>query len=83
MKRPTKYPYSGKTKIAKKEMPRFIILGDAALENGLIKNIQIMKQVGPNETLVICKVPSYFYDEEKQIRVNLTLSEIVKILNQY
>lgn len=81
--RPKKYPYSGKVKIIRKEMPRFIILGYAAFENGLIKHIQEMEQVGPHETLIICKIPRFFNHEEKQIRVNLTLSQVVKILNQY
>lgn len=81
--RPRKYPYSGKTKIVRKEMPNFIVLGYAAFEIGLIKHIQEMRQVGENETLIICKIPRLFTYEEKQIRVCLTLSQVVEILNQY
>lgn len=81
--RPKKYPYSGKARIVRKEMPRFIVLGYVALEIGLIKHIQEMRQVGANETLIVCKIPRLFTYEEKQIRVHLTLSKVVEILNQY
>ncbi|HEO3953258.1 TPA: hypothetical protein ACG17D_001513 [Streptococcus agalactiae] len=81
--KPNKYPYSGKLKLIRKELPRFILLGYSAFESGLIEHIQEMRQVGANETLIICKIPRFFAYEEKQIRVRLPLWKVVEVLNQY
>lgn len=38
--KPRKYPYSGKAKLIRKELPRFIKLGNIALKSELIKHIE-------------------------------------------
>lgn len=81
--KPKKYPYSGKTKIVRKEMPRFIMLSYTAFDSKLIEHIDIMKQTGVEETLIIFRIPKFFTYEEKQVRVNLPLYEVVRILNRY
>lgn len=81
--KPKKYPYSGKTKIVRKEMPRFIMLSYTAFDSRIVEYIDIMKQTGVGETLIILKIPKFFAYEEKQIRVNLPLHDVVRILNRY
>lgn len=81
--RPRKYPYSGKARIARKEMPRIIVLSYIAFDSSLVDRIDTMVQTGINETLITFKIPRFFSYEEKQIRVPLPLIEVVKILNQY
>lgn len=81
--KPIKYPYSGRPKLIKRELPRFIMLSYTAFDSKLIKHIDIMKQTGVRETLIIFKIPKFFAYEEKQIRVPLPLIKVVKILNQY
>ncbi len=81
--RPKKYPYSGKARIAKKEMPRIIVMSYIAFDSSLVDRIDAMVQTGINETLITFKIPRFFSYEEKQIRVPLPLIEVAKILNQY
>lgn len=81
--RPRKYPYSGKARIARKEMPRIIVLGYIAFDSSLVDRIDTMVQTGINETLITFKIPRFFSYEEKQIRVPLPLIEVAKIINQY
>lgn len=81
--RPRKYPYSGKARIAKKEMPRIIVLSYVAFDSSLVDRIDTMVQTGINETLITFKIPRFFSYEERQIRVPLPLIEVAKILNQY
>lgn len=81
--RPRKYPYSGKARIARKEMPRIIVLSYIAFDSSLIDRIDTMVQTGINETLITFKIPRFFSYEEKQIRVPLPLIEVAKIINQY
>lgn len=81
--RPRKYPYSGKARIAKKEMPRIIVLSYVAFDSSLVDRIDTMVQTGINETLITFKIPRFSSYEEKQIRVPLPLIEVAKILNQY
>lgn len=81
--RPRKYPYSGKARIAKKEMPRIIVMSYIAFDSSLVDCIDAMVQTGINETLITFKIPRFFSYEEKQIRVPLPLIEVAKILNQY
>lgn len=81
--RPRKYPYSGKARIAKKEMPRIIVMSYIAFDSSLVDRIDAMVQTGINETLITFKIPRFFSYEEKQIRVPLPLIEVAKILNQY
>lgn len=81
--RPRKYPYSGKARIARKEMPRIIVLSYIAFDSSLVDRIDTMVQTGINETLITFKIPRFFSYEEKQIRVPLPLIEVAKIINQY
>lgn len=81
--RPKKYPYSGRLRLTKKKLPRFIMLSYTAFDSKLIEHIDIMKQTGVRETLINFKIPKLFVYEEKQIRVNLPLHEVVRILNRY
>ncbi len=81
--KPIRYPYSGKTKIVRKEMPRFIMLSYTAFDSSLVDRIDTMVQTGISETLITFKIPRFFSYEEKQIRVPLPLIKVVKILNQY
>lgn len=81
--KPRKYPYSGRPKLTKKPLPRFIMLSYTAFDSRLVKHIDIMKQTGVRETLIIFRVPKFFAYEEKQVRVNLPLHDVVRILNRY
>lgn len=79
-----KYPYSGKIRIIKKELPRFVRLGDFAFNSNLVKHIDKIRQVKPNETLIRFKIPKFFMTyEEETFKVRLRIDKVVKILNQY
>ena len=81
--KPKRRPYTGKIRIVRKEMPRFIMLSYTAFDSRLVNHINTMVQTGISETLITFKIPRFFSYEEKQIRVPLPLIEVVKILNQY
>lgn len=81
--KPKRRPYTGKIRIVRKEMPRFIMLSHTAFDSSLVDRIDTMVQTGINETLITFKIPRFLSYEEKQIRVPLPLTEVVKILNQY
>ncbi|HES0751280.1 TPA: hypothetical protein VNW40_000717 [Streptococcus pyogenes] len=82
--KPRKYPYSGKIRIIKKELPRFVRLGDFAFNSNLVKHIDKIRQVKPNETLIRFKIPKLFMIyEEETFKVRLEIDKVVKILNQY
>lgn len=82
--KPRKYPYSGKIRIIKKESPRFVRLGDFAFNSNLVKHIDKIRQVKPNETLIRFKIPKLFMTyEEETFKVRLRIDKVVKILNQY
>lgn len=81
--KPRKYPYSGRPNLTRKELPRFIMLSYTAFDSRLVNHIDTMVQTGVRETLITFKIPKFFAYEEKQIRVTLTLYEVVKILNRY
>ncbi|MEC4576841.1 hypothetical protein [Streptococcus dysgalactiae] len=82
--KPRKYPYSGKIRIIKKELPRFVRLGDFAFNSNLIKHIDKIRQVKPNETLIRFKIPKLFMTyEEETFKVRFEIDKVVKILNQY
>lgn len=81
--KPRKYPYLGRSKLTKRKLPRFIMLSYTAFDSRLIEHIDIMKQTGVRETLIIFKIPKFFAYEEKQVRVNLPLYDVVRILNRY
>ncbi|MFH6616122.1 hypothetical protein QE521_07200 [Streptococcus suis] len=64
--KPKKYPYSGKTKIVRKEMPRFIMLSYTAFDSSLVERIDTMVQTGISETLITFKIPRFFsYEKNK------------------
>lgn len=81
--KPKRRPYTGKIRIVRKEMPRFIMLSYTAFDSRLVNHIDTMVQTGISETLITFKIPRLFSYEEKQIIVPLPLIEVVKILNQY
>ncbi len=81
--KPKKYPYSGRRRLVRKEMPRFIMLTYTAFDSRLVDRIDTMVQTGISETLITFKIPKFFSYEEKQIRVPLPLIKVVKILNRY
>lgn len=81
--KPKRRPYTGKIRIVRKEMPRFIMLSYTAFDSSLVDRIDTMVQTGISETLITFKIPRFFSYEEKQIRVPLPLIEVVKTLNQY
>ncbi|AKZ50730.1 TPA: hypothetical protein VJP16_000992 [Streptococcus pyogenes] len=82
--KPRKYPYSGKIRIIKKELPRFVRSGDFAFNSNLVKHIDKIRQVKPNETLIRFKIPKLFMTyEEEAFKVRLGIDKVVKILNQY
>ena len=81
--KPRKYPYSGKLKLVRKELPRFIMLRYIAFESGLIEYIDTMQQVSFNETIINFKIPKFLSHEEKQMRVQLPLLKVVEVLNRY
>lgn len=81
--KPKRRPYTGKIRIVRKEMPRFVMLSYTAFDSRLVDHINTMVQTRISETLITFKIPRFFSYEEKQIRVPLPLIEVVKILNQY
>lgn len=81
--KPKRRPYTGKIRIVRKEMPRFVMLSYTAFDSRLVDHIDTMVQTRISETLITFKIPRFFSYEEKQIRVPLPLIEVVKILNQY
>ncbi|HFH8114418.1 TPA: hypothetical protein ACJ3I8_001625 [Streptococcus agalactiae] len=64
-------------------LPRFIQLGNIAIDSKFIDNIEMFEWVGPNETVIHLRVPKFFACEEKQITVQLKLNQVLKILNRY
>lgn len=80
--KPCKYPYSGKIKLIRQALPKFVLLGNVAFNSNLVKNIDTIKQVTPNQTIVYFKIPKFLSHEEKCVRVPLKIDEVVKILNR-
>lgn len=80
--KPCKYPYSGKIKLIRQALPKFVLLGNVAFNSNLVKNIDTIKQVTPNQTIVYFKIPKFLSHEEKFVRVPLKIDEVVKILNR-
>lgn len=81
--KPKRYPYLGKLRIIKKDLSRFVRLGDIAFNKDLVKYIQVIRQVAPNQTIIFLRIPKPFLaHEEKEIRVPLKIVDVVKILNQ-
>ena len=80
--RPRKYPYSGRPKLIRQALPRFILLGNVAFNSNLVKYIDTMRQVAPNQTIIYFKIPKFLSHEEKYVRVLLKIDEVVKILNR-
>lgn len=81
--RPRKYPYSGRLKLIRKEQLRFVQLGDHAIASKLIDKIETLKWINSRETVICLKIPKLFAYEEKQIRVQMGLKQVVEVLNQY
>ena len=81
--KPKRRPYSGKIKIVRKEMPRFIKFGSIALKRELIKHISTIKAVDSRQTMLFLKIPRLFSYEEKNVTLPIEYSEVVEILNQY
>ena len=50
--KPKRRPYTGKIRIVRKEMPRFIMLSYTAFDSSLVDRIDTMVQTGINETLI-------------------------------
>jgi len=80
--KPCKYPYSGRPKLIRQALPRFILLGNVAFNSNLVKYIDTMRQVTPNQTIIYFKIPKFLSHEEKYVRVLLKIDEVVKILNR-
>lgn len=80
--KPCKYPYSGRQRLVRKEMPRFVLLGNVAFNSDLVKYINTMRQGAPNQTIIYFKIPKFLSHEEKHVRVPLEISEVIKILNR-
>ena len=81
--KPRKHPYSGRQRLIRKEMPRFIKLGKIALKSELIEHIEGIAFAGNYQTRLVLKIPRFFNHEEKVIMVQLNIDNVVKILNQY
>lgn len=81
--KPRKYPYSGRLKLVRKPLPRFIMLRNIAFDSGLIEYIDTMQQTGSSDTLIFFKIPKLFSHEEKRMRVQLPLLKVVEVLNRY
>ncbi|EPU85067.1 phage protein [Streptococcus agalactiae] len=81
--RPKKYPYTGKAKLIRKELPRFIQIADIAFESSFINHIKTMRMASNRETIIYLQIPKFFVYEEKQIRVRLPLRKVVEVLNKY
>ncbi len=80
--KPRKYPYSGRPKLTRKALPRFIRLGNIAFNSDLVEHIETISQVAPNQTIVYFKIPKFLSYENKHVRVPLKIDEVVRILNQ-
>lgn len=80
--KPRKYPYSGRQGLTRNGLPRFIQLGNIAIDSKLITNIEMFEWAGPNEAVIYLKIPKFFAYEEKQITVKLKLEQVLQILNR-
>lgn len=81
--KPKRRPYSGKIKIVRKEMPRFIKFGSIALKRELIKHISTIKAVDSRRTTIFLKIPRLFSYDEQSITLPIGYNEVVELLNQY
>lgn len=82
--KPKKYPYSGRNRLVRKEMPRFVKLGSVALCKKMIDSIEGIRSENSYITVLTLKIPKPFLSyEEKIIKVRLPFDEVVSILNQY
>ncbi|RSJ88419.1 hypothetical protein D8792_09270 [Streptococcus cristatus] len=80
--KPRRHPYSGRPKLIRQALPRFVLLGNIAFNSDLVKYIETMRQEAPNQTIIYFKIPKFLSHEEKHVRVPLEISEVVKILNR-
>ena len=82
--KPKRRPYTGKIRILKKEMPRFVKLGSVALCKKMVESIEEIQRENSYTTRLLIKIPGPFFSyEEKTIRVSMAFDEVVSILNQY
>lgn len=82
--RPKRRPYTGKIRILKKEMPRFVKLGSVALCKKMVESIEEIQRENSYTTRLLLKIPGPFFSyEEKTIRVSMAFDEVVSILNRY
>ena len=82
--KPKRRPYTGKIRILKKEMPRFVKLGSVALCKKMVESIEEIQRENSYITRLLIKIPGPFFSyEEKTIRVSMAFDEVVSILNQY
>jgi hypothetical protein len=82
--RPKRRPYTGKIRILKNEMPRFVKLGSVALCKKMVESIEEIQRENSYTTRLLLKIPGPFFSyEEKRIRVSMAFDEVVSILNQY
>lgn len=82
--RPKRRPYTGKIRILKKEMPRFVKLGSVALCKKMVESIEGIQRENSYTTRLVLKIPGPFFSyEEKTIRVSMEFDKVVSILNQY
>lgn len=81
--KPKKYPYLGRVKVVRKELPRFVKLGDIALSANLVSHIQTIQRVDRFQTRLFLKLPKFFTYEEVKMLVRLDYDRVVEILNRY
>lgn len=70
-------------RIFKKELPRFILLSDVAIDSRLIDAIKTMREESSTETILFLQIPRLMGYDNHQIKVGLPLWKVVEILNQY
>ena len=81
--KPRKYPYSGRQRLVRKEMPRLINLGNIAINSELVQYIDFIKKLGPNQSLLIIRINKLLSYREKEIRILMDIDRVVARLNQY
>lgn len=80
--KPRKYPYS-EQRLVRKEMPKFINLGNIAINSELVQYIDFIKKLGPNQPLLIIRINKLLSYREKEIRILMDIDRVVARLNQY
>lgn len=82
--KPNRYPYSGKLKLIKKELPRFVKLGNIAIKREMLNYIESVRYAGNGMTKIYLRIPRLLLNyDEKVITVNVKFDEVIKIINKY